>query len=182
MPSGIFSDLAFPYPNRSTLSALFGYLFVMLTACCESVFNIMGRKVNKRGDASKDIAPPVQAGIVSLTAFVMCLLPMAAERPFHLLKSLQADVWLALLWYGSVVTVAAFTLFYYGARYCDGYTIAALSGITPVSALAMSIVVVKERPVFSQLIGCGLIVSAIMMTGSSGQNKTVSEAVSEPPG
>ena len=67
-----------------------------------------------------------------------------------------------------MATVAAFAFMFMGARTCDGYTIAAFSGMMPLLALVLSITILKESVTLQQLAGCALIITSILvMSGKS---------------
>jgi drug/metabolite transporter (DMT)-like permease len=50
-----------------------------------------------------------------------------------------------------------------GAKYCSGYTIAAFTGLIPISALILSLIILKETVGFHQIIGCVLIAISIII-------------------
>lgn len=140
-----------------------GSVLVLLAATSESVFNILARRVNnKKEENDYPVRPVIQAGIVSSLAFLFCLGPMISERPWRGLISLSMAGWIALLWYGSVVTIAAFTCFYKGARLCSGYEIAVFSGLAPVSSLILSMGLLGEQISSGQWIGGALIILAVL--------------------
>ncbi len=101
--------------------------------------------------------------MVSIIAFIVCIIPMIFEKQFGKLFSIGYDGWIALIWYGSIVTVIGFSLMFYGSKYCNGYTIAAFTGLIPVSSLVLSIIILKESVTINQIAGCACIVFSIFI-------------------
>lgn len=133
---GIMVLQGFPFNiDAFSLVHFFGNLLVMGSAACEAAFTIMARSLHVRRQDVFTLHAAAQAGIVSIIALLLCLIPMFLEWPWGAIANLHANAWLALVWYGSFVTLVAFILMFTGTKYTDGYTIAAYSGIIPVSAL-----------------------------------------------
>ena len=161
---GILLLQGFPY-NIAVLNSqhLTGNLFALGAAACESMFTTLSRKVYLNSDEEYILPPFTQAGIVSTIALILCIIPMLIEKPMEALISLPASGWLALVWYGSIVTVVAFACMFAGAKRCDGYTIAAFTGLIPLSALVLAVLILGETVHVHQLTGCTFIVSAILL-------------------
>jgi len=161
---GILLLQGFPY-NIAVLNSqhLTGNLFALGAAACESMFTTLSRKVYLNSDEEYNLPPFTQAGIVSTIALILCIIPMLIEKPMEALISLPASGWFALVWYGSIVTVVAFACMFAGAKRCDGYTIAAFTGLIPLSALVLAVLILGETVHMHQLTGCTFIVSAILL-------------------
>ena len=161
---GVLMLQGFPF-NMSAfnISHLFGNMLALGAASCESLFTTLSRKAHTDVKEDYELNPFVQSGIVSIIALILCFVPMLLESPFSDLTKLPISGWIALVWYGSIVTVIAFACMFTGAKYCDGYTIAAFTGLIPISSLILSLIVLKETVNFNQIIGCGLIVVSIII-------------------
>lgn len=161
---GILVLQGFPFNMQAfTLTHFLGNMLVVGSAACEASFTILARSLHiSRKDAFKMHAA-AQAGIVNIIALALCFLPMLLEWPWQSLAVLPLNGWLALVWYGSIVTVGAVVLMFSGTKYVDGYAIAALSGIIPLSALILSVVVLGDALYFYQALGCFLIVGSIFV-------------------
>lgn len=144
------------------VSHLLGNMLVLGAAACEALFTTLSRKACADSQEDDVLHPFVQSGIVSMIALALCFIPMLLESPFELMV-LSVSGWMALAWYGCVVTVIAFAFMFTGAKYCDGYTIAAFTGLIPISSLILSMMMLKEVVTLSQIFGCGLIVTAIII-------------------
>lgn len=142
---------------------LLGNALALAATACEAMFTVLARKIHLAGDRDGELRPVIQAGIVSFIALLLCLVPAALEAPLSALQTLPPAGWLALIWYGSIVTIVAFACMFAGAKRCDGYTIAAISGVIPLSSLALSILVLGEPVKLHQWLGCAFIIAAILV-------------------
>lgn len=141
-----------------------GYVLVLAATACEALFAVLSRRMHLEDPANREQLHPVaHAGIVSAIALVLCFFPMLTESPLEAIQTLPPDGWLALAWYGSVVTILAFTLMFSGAKICDGYTISAFTGIIPLSALFLSITLLGNEVSPQQWAGCVLIVLSMLL-------------------
>ena len=104
---------------------------------------------------------------------VLCFVPALVEQPLEAIKELPYTGWLALLWYGNVVTIVAFACMFAGAKRCSGYTIAAFAGLIPITSTVLSVVVLREPVIIYQIIGCGLIVISIIIISRKKPNETI---------
>ena len=142
---------------------LTGNLLALGAAACEAMFTTLSRKVYLGSSEEYGLPPLVRASIVSMIALILCVVPMLIEKPMESLISLPTSGWFALIWYGSIVTVAAFAFMFAGAKRCDGYTIAAFTGLIPLSALVLAVLILGETVQIHQLTGCAFIIGAILL-------------------
>lgn len=140
---------------------MIGSLLVFAAAACEALFAILAIKLQGTDGNGRDLHPIDHAALVSAMAMVFCAALMLYEEPIASIASLPAGGWLALLWYGGMVTVAAFACMFAGARHCDGRTISAFTGLIPLSALALSAILLGERITPPQAAGCLLVIASI---------------------
>ncbi|MFH1513506.1 MAG: DMT family transporter [Bacillota bacterium] len=148
---------------------LLGNAFVLCAAASESAFNILSRK-HKAGEASHTSAPihpMVQTLLVSAITLCLAIVPALTERPLIAIASLGLQEWLALIWYGIIVTALAFALFYAGARRCGAYIIAAFSGMMPLTSMILSVVVLQESIMAIQWAGGALILLGMVLIGQN---------------
>lgn len=157
--AGILMVQGYPFAVVGTLQPL-GVIFVLCAAACEAFFTTLSRKVSLN---EVGLPPLVHAGFVSLFALVLCAIPAGFEQSWQSVVGLSIGGWLALLWYGSIVTVIAFAFMFAGAKQCSGYTIAAYAGIIPASSTLLSVILLKETVSVYQVVGCGLVVLATLI-------------------
>jgi drug/metabolite transporter (DMT)-like permease len=161
---GVLVLQGFPFNMDSfNISHLFGNMLVLGAASCEALFTTLSRKAHTNIKENYELNPFVHSGIVSIIALILCTIPMIFENQFIELSILSINGWIALIWYGSVVTIIAFACMFAGAKHCDGYTIAAFTGLIPMSALILSVIVLKEIVTANKIVGCCLIIFAIIM-------------------
>ena len=95
-----------------------GNVLMLCAAASESTFNTISRKHKAMEQASADVQihPVVQTLIVSAIAFALSLIPALTEQPFLALQAIGAAQWIALVWYGLVVTALAFVFSMQGSN------------------------------------------------------------------
>lgn len=147
---------------------LAGNMFVLFAAACESSFNIISRKhkTMQQEHTEVPIHPLVQTLIVSTIAFSLSLIPALVSNPFIALQTIEPTDWIALIWYGLIVTALAFVFFYAGVKRCDAYTTAAFSGMMPLTSMLLSLLFLRETIILSQWAGGFLIILSILMIGA----------------
>lgn len=161
------------------LSAMFsvhhilGNMLIICGAASESTFNIISRKhkVDAGKNSAVQIHPMVQTLMVSAIALVLSIIPALYELPWVSIPTLGWREWLALIWYGIVVTALAFVFFYEGVKRCDAYTTAAFSGMIPLTSMLLSLFVLKEKIGYVQGIGGFLIIFNMLLIGKNRENR-----------
>lgn len=150
-----------------------GNLLVLCAAASESIFNVLSRKHGAEGGPSQlqTLHPMVQTLLVGAVAFFLCLLPASLEQPAASLKTIGIQEWMALAWYGLVVTALAFAFFYAGVKRCDAYTTAAFSGLIPLTAMLLSVFLLGERMAYTQWAGGISVILGILLMGMNPKGK-----------
>lgn len=168
---GILILQGFPFNIKEfNFGNIIGNILILCAAVCEALFTTLSRK--SQIDEDNKLNPILQSGIVSFIALILCTIPMILEKPLVSIINLSIGGWLALVWYGSIVTIAAFSFMFIGAKYCDGYTIAAFSGVIPITSLILSILLLKESIHIYQWIGGLFIFISIILMSYSQRVKT----------
>ncbi|MFT3983447.1 MAG: DMT family transporter [Lachnospiraceae bacterium] len=146
---------------------ILGNMLIICGAASESAFNIISRKHNTRtGEHSEvQLHPMVQTLLVSAIALALSIIPALYNLSWISIPALGWREWLALIWYGAVVTALAFVFFYEGVKRCDAYTTAAFSGMIPLTSMLLSLVLLKENIECTQLIGGLLIILSMTLIG-----------------
>lgn len=144
-----------------------GNVLIICAAASESTFNIISRKHKSRArdKSAVQIHPMVQSLLVSAIALVLSIMPTLCEHPLDSIAILGWKEWLALGWYGLVVTALAFVFFYEGVKRCDAYTIAAFSGMIPLTSMLLSLLLLKEKIGCAQWAGGFLIILSMALIG-----------------
>ncbi|WP_421617509.1 DMT family transporter [Brevibacillus sp. TJ4] len=157
-----------------------GNILVLCAAVSESLFNVISRSsaVQNAVGHRKPLHPLAQTTLVTFIAWLLCLVPSYFEQPLSALFLIGWREWLALFWYGPIVTALAFLFWYAGIKRCHASTAAALSGMMPFTALLLSVVVLGETAGRQQWTGGGLIVLGMALIGvSQGQVRNVREGI-----
>jgi len=144
-----------------------GNVLILCAMASESAFNIISRRhrAKQLNETDIPIHPMVQTLIVSAVAFVLSIIPALMEQPFAALQMIGLNAWLALIWYGLIVTALAFVFFYAGVKRCDAYTTAAFSGMIPLTSMLLSLLLLREAISYAQWAGGFLIISSMLMIG-----------------
>ena len=161
--AGIMILQGFPFELSLEYMHMRGVILIVCAAACEALFTTLSRKIHMDSQEEKLLSPLVHAGFVSILAMMLCLVPALMEQPWAAVNNLPISGWLALLWYGSIVTVVAFACMFAGAKRCNGYTIAAFSGVIPISSTFLSVIILKEPINPYQLIGCACVILATLV-------------------
>ena len=138
--------------GRGTIS-FFGNMLIFGAVVGEALFTVF-RKL------SSDKISPLR------TATIMSLLGLVLFSPFALYEAVQFDFssatfldWMPVFYYGIVVTVIAFILWFQGVTKVSASVAAVFTGIMPVSAVLLSYMILGEAFAWSHLWG-GLCVLA----------------------
>ena len=122
-----------------TTYTLIGNILVFVAVINEALFTIL-RKL-----ASESVSSILATTLVSLFGFI-CFLPLALFEALHFdFASLRPMDWMPLLYYGAIVTVLAFILWFNGLTRVSAGTAAVFSGFMPLSAVALSSIFLKEK-------------------------------------
>lgn len=146
---------------------LIGNLLVLCAALCESLFNVLSRLAITQAaeQPTPNLNPIIQSTLVIGIAILLCVLPALSENPFTALVALRLSGWAALVWYGLFVTALAFIFWYEGITRCPASVAAAFSGMMPLTALILSIVLLGEQPGMEQWLGCLFVLLGMALAG-----------------
>jgi drug/metabolite transporter (DMT)-like permease len=133
-----------------------GDLLIGGTVVCEALWTIFGKT------ASNKMSPLVLASLTTFSGFIM-FLPLGIYQSigFHMTSLTLLD-WLAIVYYGTIGTVGAYLLWYQGMPKVSASTAGVFVGLTPVSAVVLSYVVLKEPFEWSHLLGMLCVLAAIV--------------------
>lgn len=138
-----------------------GNMLVLLSALCEAVFAVYARKMHIDLKPAFHLKPEAQAGIAICIAFVCSIIPMLLEQSLYTAFQMPIWGWGVMLWYGVLATFGAFAFMFKGAEFCDGYTLAALTGLIPLSALVLAVSLLRDHLTLLQLIGGIIVIGSI---------------------
>lgn len=153
--------------SRLSLEHTAGNLFVLAAALCESLFNVLSRQSSIRMSGQTKMDPLVQSALITAVACLLCLGPAALEHPATALAALGWQAWLALLWYGFIVTALGYICWYAGIKRSETSAAAAFSGLMPLSAMVLSVLLLGEQATARQWLGGGLVILGMLAAGST---------------
>lgn len=144
-----------------------GNLLILCAAASESTFNIISRKYREEGNDTElfSVPPMIQMYLVSLIAFFLSLIPGFYKQSVLSLSTIGWREWMALSWYGLVVTALAFIFFFQGVKRSGAYTTAAFSGMIPLTSMLLSLFFLNEPIGLNQWAGGGFIIFGMLFIG-----------------
>jgi drug/metabolite transporter (DMT)-like permease len=120
---------------------------------CEAVFILLNKRL-------KTAVPPLPlSATMAGIGLALALVPALIEQPWT--RAPDPAALLAVLYYALVPTVGGFLLWYAGAARISGTEAALFTALLPVSAVALSALVLHEVIGWAQLIGIGCVLGAI---------------------
>jgi drug/metabolite transporter (DMT)-like permease len=141
----------------------FGALLALGAAASEATFAVLSRRAwTKEGPSDSR----TRTAFTIAWALVFSALPAAAERPAAALAGLGPRGWLALAWYGLLVTATSYVCWNEGIKRVEASRAAAYTGIVPVVSLVLPVLALGERPTAFGIVGCALVALGIVATGS----------------
>jgi drug/metabolite transporter (DMT)-like permease len=111
------------------------------------------------------------AAVVSCLGFLMLLpftLSQVGEVNYGRLGALE---WFELLYYGTVVPLAAFLLWFSGVSKAQVNIAGVFTGFISISALVLSMVILKERALWSHFVGLSLVLAGVALAVGIVQRK-----------
>jgi drug/metabolite transporter (DMT)-like permease len=154
---GILTINSWGTPDTARADAVYivGSLLVFGAVVGEALFTIFGKIVAPR------VSPLAIATFVSVFGLVLFL-------PFALVEARTFDFaavapveWIPVIYYGIVVTVIGFFLWYQGVAAVPASTAAVFTGVLPVSAVVLSYTLLDEPFLWAHLVGLGCVLGAI---------------------
>jgi drug/metabolite transporter (DMT)-like permease len=134
-----------------------GNVLVIGAVVFESLFLLMRKAV------PEPLSPLAAATVISLFGLGWFLLPGLWELVHTDLTGVGAAGWLSVIYYGAVVTVLAYIFWFAGVTRVPASTAGVFTAVMPVSALILSAVVLSEPVGWPQLVGCGCVLTGIVL-------------------
>jgi drug/metabolite transporter (DMT)-like permease len=143
-------------------SPMVGNLLVFGAVVCEGLFVVCSRVLAQR------LRPPVVASGISVLGLLM-FAPFALYDAYRVgLAPLGPGEWMAIAYYGLIVTLLAFVLWARGVARVPASTAAVFTGVLPVSAVTLSYLVLGERFLISHLVGAACVIAGIVLVAREG--------------
>lgn len=140
---------------------LLGNLLVLGAVIFESLFLLIRKTV------PEPLSPLAVSTIISLFGLAW-FLPMGVyEATTTSLYSISPLGWLTVGYYGVFVTVLAYLFWFAGITKVPASTAGIFTAVMPVSALALSVLVLGEPVGWAQLTGCACVLGGIVLISAS---------------
>jgi drug/metabolite transporter (DMT)-like permease len=134
---------------------LLGSLLIFGSVLGEAAFTICGKAVSER------LKPLTISTLVSTFSFLLFLPFGAYDATTYDFSRVTVWNWAWIGYFGVVLNVCAFLLWFQGVARVPASTAAVFTGVLPVSALALSYVVLGEPFLWSHLIGAACVLLGI---------------------
>lgn len=146
--------------SGAAASSIIGNLFIFLAVIGEALLTIL-RKVT-----SNKVSNLAAATYITLFAFLMFLPVSIIDALSFDFRGMGKNQWIYIIYYGIAVTAVAYILWFKGVSKVPASTAAVYTGVMPVTALILSLIVLKEGVSIPQLAGAAMILFGIMFVSS----------------
>lgn len=137
---------------------LFGNLLVVGAVLGEALFTILGKAVSDR-------VSPLEITTTTSVFGVALFFPFALyELTWFDVGSVRAVAYLPIAYYGIVVTVVGFVLWFRGVAVVPASVAGVFTGVLPVSAVLLSYLLLEEPFRWSHVVGIIFVVAGIVLT------------------
>jgi len=153
---------------------LAGNLLVLAATVCEALLTIFRKLSGGRVGSVTNTAVLVAMSAVMLLPFALTDL-----RGFPL-AMMDVREWAAIVYYGAVATVSAYILWGHGALLIPAGMTGMAASVMPVSALALSALVLGERLGALTITGCAAVVAGIIVGGGKRRTARATSAPKPP--
>lgn len=148
--------------------ALLGNALVFAAVVCEALFILLNKKLRSA------VAPLPLSATMSGLGLALAVLPAVLEQPWS--HAIDGTALAAVVYYALVPTVGGFLLWYAGSARISGTEGALLTALLPVSAVALSALILGETIGGTQMIGIACVLAAIAVAASGKREKAQQQA------
>lgn len=134
-----------------------GGVLVMGAVVGQALFTICGKSLVGR------VSPIANCFLVCVYGSLMLLPAALWQRPGFDFGTVAASGWIALAWSAGPVMIGAFFLWFTGLKTIPASSAAVYTGLTPISAIACSALVLGERIGWPHVVGMACVVAAIIL-------------------
>lgn len=136
-------------------SLLLGSLLIFGAVCGEASYTLIGKRL------TASISAPQIALIAAAMAVVLFAVPAIVQISDLDLASVSAGDWLALMWWGVGTMGIGSLLWYQGVSRVSGATASAFMGVMPISAIALSYLLLGDSFVPLHAVGMAAVLAGI---------------------
>ncbi len=143
--------------SASASGPVLGGVLVMGAVVGQALFTICGKALVGR------VTPIANCFLVCVYGSLMLVPAALWQRPGFDFGSVSASGWIALSWSAGPVMIGAFFLWFTGLKTIPASSAAVYTGLTPISAIICSALVLGERIGWSHVVGMACVVAAIIL-------------------
>lgn len=141
--------------SAASADTLLGNVLIGFAVLCEASFVVVARSISRR------VRPLRLSLAVSVVSLIGCA-PFAIQGLLRLdVPAIPLHVWGLLSWYALTASALCTVLWYRGAAHVEPWAAGLATAAVPLSAMAVSVLVLGERISALQLTGAALVVCAI---------------------
>ncbi len=115
------------------------------------------------------ISPLANATLISILCFALFLPLILSDLKSVQFRSVSVASWLILVYYGTVVPSLSFVLWFSGVGQVRASIAGIFSSLLPIFTLVLSLLILRERLAWAQLLGMGIIICGIFLSVRSGK-------------
>lgn len=135
-----------------------GSLLLFLAVLGDSFYTIFRKILSGR------ISALANATLISILCFAMFLPLIISDLSKMDFTGISLKSWLILLYYGTVVPSLSFVLWFSGVSKVRASMAGIFSSLLPIFTLVLSLLILRERLVWLQLLGMGIIICGILIS------------------
>jgi drug/metabolite transporter (DMT)-like permease len=135
-----------------------GSLLLFVAVLGDSLYTILRKILSGRFSALAN------ATLISILCFAMFLPLIISDLRKMEFTGISLQSWLILIYYGTVVPSLSFVLWFSGVGKVRASTAGIFSSLLPIFTLILSLLILRERLVWMQLIGMGIIICGILIS------------------
>ncbi|YCA46122.1 DMT family transporter (plasmid) [Bacillus sp. JZ8] len=143
--------------GTSSVNSLLGNSLILGAVLTEALFITLGKSVSSK------VTPLMISTLMSLFGLILFLPFSIYEASNFTFSTVGIMDWLNILYFGVVITVVAFLLMYQGLSKVSASSAGILTSMLPLSTMVLSILILKEKVLFSHVIGVLFVLIAIFI-------------------
>lgn len=148
-----------------------GTLLILGAVFCEGMFSVVGKL---SGLSLPAISVTCWVTLIGMVLFMPCALYEAISFDF---RNVSPIVWFLLVYYGVVVTVIGFSLFYAGLSRISAVSAGVHMAFVPLSAMAIAVLLLGESFGLTDVFSSLLVLAAVFVIGLNSEKPVQSAQV-----
>ncbi len=147
--------------KSTTNNFIFGEILIFLSVLSESFFIILSKFL------PKDFDPIHQSALITFFSTIMFFPFILNSNFINTVIHLSAFNFLTIIYYGVILSVVAFILFFNGMKRVSASTTGIFTAVSPLSSIILSNLILHESLSINQIVGGSLIVISILVINKS---------------